>query len=179
MHLNPENQFWSQGAQEGSNLNRAWSGRPDRPDLLNCSEIREGELPAFGGHGNARGVARVYAMLAGNGKIEGVRLLRPATVERLSRLQWEGLCEMTHWPLRMGLGFEQNSPPYIPMGTNMRAFGKLGSGGALGFCDRERQLAFSYCTNFQCEGAGVGIRCRSLVEAAAGVAPAWEIPVAE
>ena len=83
---------------------------------------------------------------------------------------------MTHWPLRMGLGFEQNSPPYIPMGSNLSAFGKLGSGGALGFCDRERKLAFSYCTNFQCEGAGVGIRCRSLVEAAAGVAPSWDVP---
>ena len=175
MHLNPENKFWAQGAEVGSNLNRAWSGRPNRPDLLNCTEIREGELPAFGGHGNARGVATIYAMLAGNGEINGVRLLQPATVDRLSILQWKGICEMTTWPLRMGLGFEQNSPPYIPMGTNMRAFGKLGSGGALGFCDREEMLAFSYCTNFQCEGAGVGIRCRSLVEAVAGVAPTWEI----
>ncbi|MDH3739648.1 MAG: serine hydrolase, partial [Alphaproteobacteria bacterium] len=178
-HLNPENQFWAHGAQSGSNLHRAWSGRPDRPDLLNCTEIREGELPAFGGHGNARGVAKIYAMLAGDGKIDGVRLLQPATVERASQLVWEDMCAMTDWPMRMGLGFEHNSPPFIAMGENMRAFGKLGSGGALGFCDRERNLAFSYCTNFQCEGAGTGIRCKLLSEAAAGVAPEWEVRAAE
>ncbi len=179
MHLNPENQFWAHGAQPGSNLHRAWSGRPGRPDLLNCTEIREGGLPAFGGHGNARGVAKIYAMLAGNGEVDGVRLLQPATVERASQLVWEDVCAMTGWPLRMGLGFEHNSPPYIAMGENMRAFGKLGSGGALGFCDRERNLAFSYCTNFQCEGAGTGIRCKSLGEAAAGIAPEWNVQAAE
>ena len=176
MHLNPENNFWAECAREGSNLNRAHSGRPNYPNLLNCIEIRRGELPPFGGHGNARGVARIYAMLANDGELDGIRLLKPDTVKHLSKLQWKGICEMTHWPLRMGLGFEQNSPPYIPMGSNLSAFGKLGSGGALGFCDRERKLAFSYCTNFQCEGAGVGIRCRSLVEAAAGVAPTWDVP---
>lgn len=179
MHLNPENQFWAHGAQPGSNLHRAWSGRPDRPDLLNCTEIREGELPAFGGHGNARGVAKIYAMLAGDGEVDGVRLLQQGTVERASQLVWEDMCAMTDWPMRMGLGFEHNSPPFIAMGENMRAFGKLGSGGALGFCDRERNLAFSYCTNFQCEGAGTGIRCRLLSEAAAGVAPEWEVQAAE
>jgi CubicO group peptidase (beta-lactamase class C family) len=173
MHTNPENKFWSAGAQSGSNLHRAWSGRPDRDDLLNCEEIREGELPAFGGHGNARGAAKIYAMLAGNGEVDGVRILKPETVERAAQFVWEGICYMTEWPLRMGLGFEQNSPPYIAMGENMKAFGKLGSGGALAFCDRERNLAFSYCTNFQCEGAGTGIRCRLLGEAAAGVAPEW------
>ena len=109
-------------------------------------------------------------MLAGDGEVEGIRILKPKTVEQASKLVWQGTCYMTGWDLRMGLGFEHNSPPYIAMGNNMSAFGKLGSGGALGFCDRERNLAFSYCTNFQCEGAGTGIRCRLLGEAAAGVA---------
>jgi hypothetical protein len=47
--------------------------------------------------------------------------------------------------------------------------------GALAFCDRERNLAFSYCTNFQCEGAGTGIRCRLLGEAAGGIASTWTV----
>ncbi len=179
MHLNPENKFWDECEAGGSNLNRAHSGRPTDPDrqaLLNCDEIRLGELPAFGGHGNARGVAKIYAMLANNGEIDGVRLLKPETVEEISKLQWRGVCEMTHWPTRMALGFEANSPDHLPMGKNMSAFGKLGSGGAIGFCDRENKLAFSYCTNYQCEGAGVGIRCKSLIEAAAGKAPSWDVP---
>ena len=65
------------------------------------------------------------------------------------------------------------------MGTNMQAFGHLGSGGAFGFCDRQANLSFSYATNFQCEGAGEGIRCRSLIEAAAGYAPEWQPVAAE
>ena len=173
MHSNPENRFWTAGATPGSNLNRAWKGRPQRPDMLNCREIREGELPSFGGHGNARGIARIYAMLAERGTLDGVRILQPGTVHRLSQQQWEGECGMTGWPLRMALGFWMNSPPHTPMGSNMNAIGHLGSGGALGFADLERGLAFSYCTNFQCEGTGAGVRCRSLVEAAAGKAPQW------
>ncbi len=56
------------------------------------------------------------------------------------------------------------------MGDNSAAFGKFGSGGAIGFCDLEKNLAFSYATNFQCEGAGIGERSRLLTEAAAGKA---------
>ena len=175
IHLNPENTFWAIGARPGSNLNRAWSGKPEIDNLLNCNEIRRGELPSFGGHGNARSVAKIYAMLANGGEIGGVRLLSREAVDRLSPRQWQGTCAMTGWPLRMGLGFMHNSPPHIPMGENLDAFGHLGSGGALGFCDRERRLSFSYCTNFQCEGAGEGIRCQSLVEAAAGKAPELEL----
>ena len=54
------------------------------------------------------------------------------------------------------------------MGDNPSAFGKFGSGGAIGFCDREKNLSFSYATNFQCEGAGIGERSRLLTRAAAG-----------
>jgi CubicO group peptidase (beta-lactamase class C family) len=179
MHENPANKFWSQGAEKGSNLHRAWAGRPLVDDMLNRPEIREGELPSFGGHGNARGMATIYAMLAGDGEVNGVRLLKPETVVRLSELQWEGICGMTGWPMRMGLGYMHNSPPYIPMGTNMQAFGHLGSGGALGFCDRQANLSFSYATNFQCTGAGEGDRCQSLVEAAVGYAPEWQPAAAE
>jgi len=168
MHLNKENAFWAMGSDPNSNLHRAWSGKPETGDFLNSEHIRKGIFPAFGGHGNARGVATIYAALAGGGQLNGVRILSEAAVERASRLVWEGKCYMTGWNLRMGLGFEKNSPYYIPMGDNPSAFGKFGSGGAIGFCDREKNLSFSYATNFQCEGAGIGERSRLLTRAAAG-----------
>jgi CubicO group peptidase (beta-lactamase class C family) len=65
----------------------------------------------------------------------------------------------------MGLGLFLNSPPLQSMGPNMDAFGHMGAGGAFGFADPERRLAFSYCTNFMCEGAGVGERCEALIDA--------------
>ncbi len=170
MHLNKENAFWAMGADPESNLNRAWSGKPSSGDFLNSEHIRKGVFPAFGGHGNARGIATIYGALAGNGQLNGVRILSQKAVERAAKSVWERKCYMTGWDLRMGLGFEQNSPYYIPMGDNPKAFGKFGSGGAIGFCDREKNLSFSYATNFQCEGAGIGERSRLLTEAAAGKA---------
>ena len=170
MHLNKENAFWAMGADPESNLNRAWSGKPSSGDFLNSEHIRKGVFPAFGGHGNARGIATIYGALAGNGQLNGVRILSENAVERAAKSIWERKCYMTGWDLRMGLGFEQNSPYYIPMGDNPKAFGKFGSGGAIGFCDREKNLSFSYATNFQCEGAGIGERSRLLTEAAAGKA---------
>ena len=171
VHRNPENKFWEMGEKPGTMLNRAWGSRPIGVDLVNCRENRVGENPSSGGHGNARAIARVYAMLANNGEIDGVRLLRPETVEQLSKIQWEGNCAMTGAPRRMGLGFMHNCPPNSPMGPNMKAFGHGGSGGAFTFCDRERNMAFGYCTNFQPEGNPPGIRARSLVAAAFGKAP--------
>ena len=174
MHRNPENKFWEMGEKPGTLLHRAWGSRPIGVDLVNCHENRVGENPSSGGHGNARAIARVYAMLANNGEIGGVRLLRPETVEQLSKVQWEDICGMTGAPRRIGLGFLHNSPPNTPMGSNIKAFGHGGSGGALAFCDRERNMAFGSCTNFQPSGMPPGIRTRSLVAAAFGKAPDWK-----
>ncbi|RLV55315.1 class A beta-lactamase-related serine hydrolase [Aeromicrobium phragmitis] len=44
---------------------------------------RRGQIPAANGHGNARGVALAQAAISHGGEFGGVRLLRPATVERL------------------------------------------------------------------------------------------------
>ena len=111
MHLNTENAFWAMGADPNSNLHRAWSGKPASGDFLNSEHIRKGIFPAFGGHGNARGVATIYAALAGNGQLNGVRILSENAVKRAAQLVWERKCYMTGWDLRMGLGFEQNSTP--------------------------------------------------------------------
>ena len=97
-------------------------------------------------------LAIMTAMIANNGEINGLRLLRPETVEILSKVQWEGICGTTNTPRRFGLGFLHNCPPSVPMGTNMKAFGHPGSGGALGFCDIENNRSFGFCTNFQPAG---------------------------
>lgn len=179
VHENPRNQFWQRGAQPGSNLHRAWRGRPALESveaLLNHRRLRQGELPSFGGHGNARALARLYAALGAGGELDGVRLLRPAAAESMRALQWEGICGMTGGPMRMGLGVMRNTPPHLPMGRNLEAFGHPGSGGALAFADPESGLAFAYCTNFQVEGMGEGTRVGSLVAAAAGESPTWRPP---
>jgi CubicO group peptidase (beta-lactamase class C family) len=119
-------------------------------------------------------MARIYAMLAGNGIIDGVRLLSADAVERAATLVWEDDCIMTQRRIRMGYGFMHNEPNTVPMGENMKAFGHTGTGGAFAWCDRERNLAFAYCTNFQREGPGIGPRGAALgVAAGGGKRPDW------
>lgn len=173
MHENPKNQFFALAADLGTPLGRACRCSPQE-FFQNRPEIREREVPSFGGHGNARAMARIYAVLAGDGELDGIRLLSPAAVERASQVVWEHDCIMTRRRMRMGYGFMHNETNTVPMGANMAAFGHTGTGGAFAWCDRARNMAFSYCTNLQREGPGIGPRGASLsVAAGGGPKPDW------
>jgi CubicO group peptidase (beta-lactamase class C family) len=174
MHKNPKNAFFEIANDPSTPLGRAFKSAPAFGYFQNCREIREREVPSFGGHGNARAMARINAMLANDGELDGVRILSPQAVERLSQLVWEGDCIMTKRKLRMGYGFMHNEPDTVPMGENMAAFGHTGTGGAFAWADRARNMSFSYCTNFQREGPGIGPRGASLsVAAGGGRSPSW------
>ena len=174
MHRNPKNGFFKIASDPSTPLGRAFRSAPQIGYFQNCREIRELEIPSFGGHGSARAMARIYAMLAGNGSIDGVRLLSEAAVERAAKLVWEDDCIMTQRRIRMGYGFMHNEPNTVPMGENLAAFGHTGTGGAFAWCDRARNMAFAYCTNFQREGPGIGPRGAALgVAAGGGKRPDW------
>jgi len=73
-----------------------------------------------------------------------------------------------------GLVLVYNEPETAPMGVNMKAFGHTGTGGAFAWCDRERNMAFAYCPNFQREGPGIGPRGAAVaVAAGGGKPPSW------
>src|SRR3546814_332773 len=48
------------------------------PDVINTRAFRAAEGPATGGVASAHGLARLYAPLARDGSLEGVRLVSPA-----------------------------------------------------------------------------------------------------
>lgn len=174
MHPNPDNEFFKIASDPTTPLGRAFRSAPNIGYLQNCREIREQEWPSFGGHGNARAVAKIYAMLGCDGEIDGVRLMSSEAVRKASELVWEDECIMTLRRLRMGYGFMHNEPDSVPMGINMDAFGHTGSGGALTWCDRNRRMSFAYCTNLQREGEGIGPRGAALsVAAGGGERPSW------
>ena len=52
---------------------------------------------------------------------------------------------MIHVPTRFGLGFML--PPTLGRGCGEHCFGHPGAGGALGFADPERGIAFGYAMN--------------------------------
>ena len=82
MHRNPKNAFFKIAFDDSTPLGRAFRSAPKMEYFQNCREIRELEVASFGGHGNARAMARIYAMLAGNGIVDGVRILSASAVER-------------------------------------------------------------------------------------------------
>jgi len=113
---------------------------------VNRAAWRDAELPSTNGHASARGLARVYAALAGGGTIDGVHVLAGETIAAATREQSCGDDLVLLRPSRFGLGF-QLTQPERPLGPNAGAFGHFGSGGALGFCDPDSGVAFGYVMN--------------------------------
>lgn len=173
LHANPKNGFFQIATDKSTPLGRAFQSAP--PGYFqNLPQMRAMEMPSFGGHGNARAVARIYAAVAGGGELDGVRVLSSQAVERASALAWDHDCIMTTRRLRMGYGFMHNDPETAPMGKTATTFGHTGSGGSMAWCDRERNLTFAYCTNLQREGPGIGSRGAAVsIAAGGGPIPSW------
>lgn len=109
-------------------------------EMWNRRELRACELPSSNGVGDARALARLYAALVG--EVDGVRLLRPETVARVTEERVRGRDEVIMVETAYGLGFMLGStfgaanPPHV--------FGHAGAGGSLAFADPVRQVGFGY-----------------------------------
>lgn len=162
---NPGSHTFAQTRDPSTKLGRAWRMRPESPDHYNDARMRDGLMPSTNGHGNARAVARIFAALANGGSLDGVELVSAPTIDRMREEAWFGTCAMTDRTFRYGHGFFLNEAGMSPMGSNSRAFGHPGAGGAFGFADPENDMAFSYSPNLMCAGGGLGERCAALVAA--------------
>jgi CubicO group peptidase (beta-lactamase class C family) len=114
--------------------------------IINSREWRAAEVPSTNGHGNARAVARLYAALSGDGELDGVHILSPATIEMAIAEQVYGEDLVLQRPTRFGLGF-QLTMPERRLGPGPRSFGHFGAGGSLGFGDPDAHVAFAYAMN--------------------------------
>jgi CubicO group peptidase (beta-lactamase class C family) len=117
------------------------------PTAPNSRTWRAAEIPAANGQASARGLARLYAALVGNGALDGARVLTPATIARMAtpaappgrRDLFLGFTDC--W----GLGLALNSPGLY--GRNPRAFGHSGWGGSFGCADPDAGVAIGYVCN--------------------------------
>ena len=148
-----------------SPLYRAWRALP-RDEDYNSAQWRR-----YGGHGNARGIARIYAVLACGGTLDGYELLDAGMLAHATRGEWDGMEFMTKRHFRMGLGFMLSCPPF-PMGADKHAcprnFGHPGMGGAVGFADPQRRMSFSYSPNRMLPVADAGPYATALIDAVYG-----------
>jgi CubicO group peptidase (beta-lactamase class C family) len=107
---------------------------------------RRAEIPAAGGIGNARSVARVHSMLACGGEVDGVRLLQERTVARILEEQTNGTDKVLGVPVRFGMGFGLTDKNF-PLSPNERAFFWGGWGGSIAVIDLDARVSIAYVMN--------------------------------
>lgn len=106
---------------------------------------RAAEIPAAGGHGNARSIAEVHALLANGGVAKGKRLMSEAGCRRALELQIEGTDLALGVPARYGMGFGLPSE-FLPM-PNPNTLFWGGYGGSLAIIDMDARVSLGYAMN--------------------------------
>lgn len=112
----------------------------------NTRAWRAAELPAINGMGNARSVARVHAMMACEGELEGVRIMSAAGVAAAAQKQTSGIDRVNGVDLTWGNGFALNSET-TPISPNERALFWAGWGGAFAVIDLDTRMSVAYVMN--------------------------------
>ncbi len=128
---------------------------------------RRAEIPAANGHGNARSVAAVQAVLACGGEIGNRRFLSAAGCEAVFEEQAHGTDLVLGVPLRLGIGFGLNSSE-LPISPNPRACFWGGWGGSLVIIDLDARMVVAYMMNRMGEGTLGDLRGAGIAMAAFG-----------
>jgi len=130
-------------------------------EMWNRPEVLAAEMPSSNGVGSARALAKLYAACCG--EVDGIRLLRPETLDEATRVVSRGPDMVILLETCFGLGF--SLPPMLAPGVGPRAFGHPGAGGSLAFADPESGVAFAYVMNRMSFDAGGDPRGAGLVRA--------------
>jgi len=107
---------------------------------------RRAEIPAAGGIGNARSVARIHSALACGGTVDGVSLMSESGVQTILEEQIRGVDLVFGVPMVFGMGFGLNDPAF-PIGPNERSFFWGGWGGSLAIIDLDASISIAYVMN--------------------------------
>ena len=118
-------------------------------------EVRAAELPAGNGIADAASMAKMYAAMIG--EIDGIRLLKPETVERARTLRTGSMVPagdlgklQLGLPTRYGLGYQLAREATEMLGPG--SFGHDGAGGRIAFAHPESGVAAAYVANTMASG---------------------------
>lgn len=125
---------------------------------------REAEIPAAGGHGNARSAAKVQTVMACGGEVGGLRLLSAKGCEAVFEEQCNGIDQVLGIELRHGIGYGLSSPS-TPM-PNERTHYWGGWGGSLVVVDQQNRVCVTYMMNRMGDGTVGDTRAANIVAAA-------------
>jgi CubicO group peptidase (beta-lactamase class C family) len=111
----------------------------------NTSEWRRAEIPAANGHGNARSVATIQALVSNLGETAGIRLLSEKTCREIFREQANGPDLILGAPLRFGIGYGLSNETVPLPNPDCCYWG--GWGGSLVVNDLETGMTVAYVMN--------------------------------
>lgn len=150
------------------------SGGDHTPESVNSAARRSAENPSAGGIATAKGLARIYAPLALDGSVDGVRLVSTAMLPYMRYVRSAAAIDaILEVPTTFTYGFSKSwgdrklgEGEHVIIGE--RAFGTAGAGGSIGFADPQAQMSFGYAMNRLGPGIALNSRCQSLIDAAYG-----------
>src|SRR5262249_19384085 len=121
--------------------------RLNNPAQIGSPEYRGLEIPAANGFGQARALAKIYSVLAGDGQELGIsaatrhELISPAVAPRFGSRD-----VVLKIDTKYGLGFSRPSLA-MKFGSDTSAFGCPGAGGCFAMGDPPEALGLAYVTN--------------------------------
>ncbi len=145
----------------------AFRQNPDEPwaVTMNSPIWRTAEIASGNGHGNARGVARIYGALGNGGALDGIEIMSRSQIEAMITEQHNQTELLQDRPYHQALGVLLNTPEAVYMGPNARSFGHHGIGGSIGMCDPDGRIGFSYACNKMHAVGTNGPRAARLIDA--------------
>jgi CubicO group peptidase (beta-lactamase class C family) len=114
------------------------------PPAYNRDDVHGGVVPAVGAIANARALARFYAMIAGEGEFDGVRLLDREQVRGFlePRPEFEEFDETYGKVMPVGVaGFWLRAPEVVPAAAARRILAHPGAGSTIAWADLDSGLA--------------------------------------
>ncbi len=118
------------------------------PGGRGAAEWRRAEIPSANGHVTALALARLMNALACGGALDQRSLLKPQTVEALTRERIFGQDLVLPFQISWAAGLMRNVPNMV-YGPGRSSFGHSGWGGSCAFADPDRGLSGAYVMNRQ------------------------------
>ena len=113
-------------------------------DVLWGPEVMDAAIPAANGFFTARSLAKMYAVLAGRGEIQGRRLLSESTIDKIGVVHSRGPDLVVVMPMRWRLGYHFAA---TSRGSVSTGYGHFGFGGSGGWADPRTGLAIAMVCN--------------------------------
>lgn len=123
---------------------KAWSS----PGRRGAKEWRMAEFPAANAHATAGALARLMAVYAMGGELDGKRFISDATLEQLVSERVAGPDKVLPFDLSWGAGIMRNSHDQL-YGRQAETVGHSGWGGSMAMADPVANLSMAYVMNRQ------------------------------